>query len=82
MKSKLIRYGLTAISIIGFLLLGSCSSHKPNDAIFNSRGGHMPNPGFNGAVAITKPPVDNTQPILLNDNNSNPAGGILSLIHI
>ena len=79
MKDNMIKSGLTAVSAIGFLLLGSCSSQKPNDAIFNSRQGHMPAPAVSGSsLAVTKPVVqpDSGQPILLNDNTS-PGSGII-----
>lgn len=75
MKDNMVKSGLAAVSTFGFLLLGSCSSTPPNDAIFNSRGGHMPPPRTAGnSVDLTKPvdtaPVSNEGLILNNTGNN------------
>lgn len=81
MNEKMLKSGLAAVSTAGFLLLGSCSTTPPNDAIFNSRGGHMPPPSLagNSSANLTKPVVpvvDNSQPGLIL-NNTGPATGII-----
>ena len=81
MNEKLVKSGLAAVSTVGFLLLGSCSTTPPDDAIFNSRGGHMPPPSQarNASGNLTKPVtpvVDNTQPGLIL-NNTGPGAGIV-----
>lgn len=81
MNDKLVKSGLAAVSTFGFLLLGSCSSTPPNDAIFNSRGGHVPPPTSAGnSVNLTKPvvapaPVNNNSGLIL--NNTGPGAGIV-----
>ncbi|MCM8539167.1 MAG: LysM peptidoglycan-binding domain-containing protein [Lentisphaeraceae bacterium] len=81
MNDKLVKSGLAAVSTIGFLLLGSCSSTPPNDAIFNSRGGHMPPPTTAGnSLNLTKPvvspgPANPSPGIIL--NNTGPGAGII-----
>ena len=82
MNEKLVKSGLAAVSTVGFLLLGSCSTTPPNDAIFNSRGGHMPPPSQagNSSASLTKPVVpvvDNSQPGLILNNNTGPQTGIV-----
>jgi len=82
MNEKLVKSGLAAVSTVGFLLLGSCSTTPPDDAIFNSRGGHMPPPSQagNASASLTKPvvpAVDNTQPGLILNNNTGPGAGIV-----
>ena len=71
MKDKLVKSGLAGVSAIGFLLLGSCSSTPPNDAIFNSRGGHMPPPTTAGNS------VNLTKPVVAPPANNNPQGGLI-----
>ena len=81
MNDKLVKSGLAAVSTIGFLLLGSCSSTPPNDAIFNSRGGHVPPPTSAGnTVNLTKPvvapaPTPGNNGLILNNNG--PGAGIV-----
>ena len=78
MKGRVMKSGISVVLAVAFLLLGSCTSHKRNPAIFSSRGGHFPAPSVSKAVTNVDRSIyakPETQGILL--NNSGQGAGII-----